>query len=146
MKKTTPMDTPTLALFEAAKQARDRSYSPYSGHKVGAAIRTHEGKIFTGCNIENSSYGGTVCAERVAIQKAVSEGHTQILEVMVVTESNPPWPPCGICRQVIAEFAPPLGSDSAQVRIHTASTSGQHESFDFEELMPRAFTPSHLLK
>lgn len=126
-------------LYEAAKAARERSYSPYSGHKVGAAIRTADGTVFGGCNVENSSYGGTVCAERVAIQKAVSEGHLKVVEVMVVTDFSPPWPPCGMCRQVIAEF-----SDGAL--LHTANLSGECESFAFHELQPRAFTPGHLIK
>lgn len=133
------MSPSTRDLFKAACDARERSYSPYSGHKVGAAIRMEDGTIYSGCNIENSSYGGTVCAERVAIQKAVSEGNTRIQEVMVVTASTPPWPPCGICRQVIAEF-------SSAAKLHTANLSGEHQSFEFAELFPQAFTPSHLLK
>ena len=126
-------------LYEAAKAARERSYSPYSGHKVGAAVRMSDGTVFQGCNVENSSYGGTVCAERVAIQKAVSEGHLNVVEVMVVTDFSPPWPPCGMCRQVIAEF-----SDHA--KLHTANLKGEYESFSFEDLQPRAFTPGHLIK
>ncbi len=145
MKKLNPMTTmqpQLLELFRAACEARERSYSPYSGHKVGAAIRMSDGSIFTGCNVENSSYGGTICAERVAVQKAVSEGHLAVKEVMVVTASTPPWPPCGMCRQVVAEFASP----GETVRLHTSNLQGEHESFDFEELFPRAFTPGHLLK
>jgi cytidine deaminase len=126
-------------LFEAAKKARELSYSPYSRHKVGAAIRMSDGSLYTGCNVENSSYGGTICAERVAIQKAVSEGNLKLKEVMVVTDSTPPWPPCGMCRQVIAEF-------SQDARLHTANLAGECESFEFSAIFPRAFTPAHLLK
>jgi cytidine deaminase len=124
-------------LFELAKKSRLASYSPYSRHQVGAAIRTSKGKLFGGCNIENSSYGGTVCAERVAIQKAVSEGHLEITEVLVITDSNPPWPPCGMCRQVIAEFGP-------KAKIYTANLEGDLLSFQFRDLFPSAFTPDHL--
>lgn len=124
-------------LFRLALRSRERSYSPYSGHKVGAAIRMSDGKLYGGCNVENSSYGATVCAERVAIQKAVSEGRTRILEVLVVTDSTPPWPPCGMCRQVIAEFGP-------EARLHTANLEGLVESFQLAEIFPRAFTPEHL--
>src|SRR5690242_15716831 len=88
-------------LYKMALLAREKSYSPYSGHKVGAAIRTSSGKIYTGCNVENASFGATVCAERTAIQKAISEsGPITVTEVMVVTQADPPWPPCGMCRQV----------------------------------------------
>ncbi len=125
-------------LFEAAREARTRAYSPYSEHKVGAAVRTRDGKIFSGCNVENSSYGATVCAERVAIQKAVSElGSIDIQEIMVVTDANPPWPPCGMCRQVIAEF----GVNSI---IYAVNLEGQLKSSRFSELLPDAFTPAHL--
>jgi cytidine deaminase len=127
-------------LFLVATRARDNSYSPYSGHKVGAAIRLQDGKIFSGCNVENSSFGATICAERVAIQKAVSEcGKISILEVMVVTDATPPWPPCGLCRQVIAEFG-------AESTIYAANLSGDVKKMSFAELLPEAFTPQHLSK
>jgi cytidine deaminase len=132
-------------LFDAAKSARERSYSPYSGHKVGAAIRLKNGQIFSGCNVENSSYGATVCAERTAVQKAVSElGTIEIEEVLVVTDANPPWPPCGLCRQVLAEFAPRDGQKN--IELHACNLSGVVESTSFNEIFPQAFTPSHLKK
>lgn len=126
-------------LFSAALIARTRSYSPYSQHKVGAAIRLSDGRIFSGCNVENSSYGATVCAERVAIQKAVSEsnGRIQIREVLVVTDSEPGWPPCGMCRQVIAEFGP-------ESKIVCTNLQGSTREFSLEALFPQAFTPDHL--
>ncbi len=126
-------------LFELARESRKKSYSPYSGHQVGAAIRMSDGTLYGGCNVENSSYGATVCAERVAIQKAVSEGRTSIQEILVITDSTPPWPPCGMCRQVIAEFGP-------RAILHTANLQGKIESFRLEEIFPRAFTPTHLQK
>lgn len=128
-------------LFDQACQARTRSHSPYSGHKVGAAIRTASGKVYSGCNVENSSYGGTVCAERVAIGKAVSEeGKITIQELLVVTDATPPWPPCGLCRQVIAEFASP------DLEIIAANVKGEAEKMRFDALFPNAFTPAHLDK
>ncbi|MEK6705255.1 MAG: cytidine deaminase [Bdellovibrionota bacterium] len=128
-------------LYTEAKAARERSYSPYSGYKVGAALRTSSGKIFSGCNIENSSYGATVCAERVAIQKAVSEeGEIKITELVVITDVSPPWPPCGVCRQVISEFA------DKKLVIHTANLSKETKSTAFSDLFPSAFTPAHLGK
>jgi len=128
-------------LFEAARTARDRSHSPYSGRKVGAAILTEDGKVYIGCNVENSSYGATVCAERVAIQKGVSEqGAFRIKEILVVTEASPPWPPCGMCRQVIAEFG---GGD---VPVHAVNLKGELVTRRFSELYPEAFTPAHLAK
>lgn len=128
-------------LVKAATQARKRSYSPYSKHKVGAAIRLNNGQIFTGCNIENSSYGGTVCAERTAIFKAVSEnGKIKVAEVAVVTDSEYPWPPCGFCRQVIAEFASP------EIPLYAANLQGDLRISRFGDIMPDAFTPDFLGK
>lgn len=126
-------------LYQEAKKSREHSYSPYSGHKVGAAIQLKNGKIFSGCNVENSSYGGTICAERTAILKAVSEcGPIQIEAVLVVTDSPEPWPPCGMCRQVIAEFAKP------ETPIHAANLSGVIKTKKFGEIFPDAFTPDYL--
>jgi cytidine deaminase len=129
-------------LLKAATAARDHSYSPYSGHKVGAAIRLKSGQIFSGCNVENSSYGATVCAERVAVQKAVSElGKIAIDEILVVTDATPPWPPCGLCRQVLAEFV-----SSQDVKLHACNLSGSVETTSFREIFPQAFLPGHLKK
>ena len=125
-------------LYKMALLVREKSYSPYSGHKVGAAILTSDGKIYTGCNVENSSFGATVCAERVAVQKAVSEaGEFTLKAVMVVTSATPPWPPCGMCRQVLAEF----GEDFS---VHTANPEGILETYSFLELFPKGFKPSHM--
>ncbi len=128
-------------LYEQAKLARSHSYSPYSGYAVGSAIRIHDGRTWSGCNVENASYGATVCAERVAIQKAASEveGKLVIAEVMVVTDSNPPWSPCGMCRQVIAEFA-------QDTQVYTANLEGEYFALSFAELFPSAFdrTQIHL--
>lgn len=133
--------TKLVKLFDAARKAREYSYSPYSGHKVGAAIRLKSGEIFGGCNIENSSYGATNCAERVAIHKAVSEhGRIEIVEVLVITDSPTPWPPCGMCRQVLSEFA------SADTAIHATNLAGDLRTRTFGEMLPEAFTPAYLVK
>lgn len=126
-------------LFQAACEAQKRAHAPYSGAFIGAAVLMSDGKIFSGCNVENASYGGTVCAERVAIFKAVSEGSPKkIKEILVVSDAEKPWPPCGFCRQVIAEFA-----DENTV-IHTANLQNKMKSFSFPEIFPEAFTPKHL--
>lgn len=128
------------ALYDEAVRSRANSYSPYSGHKVGAALRLSDGRIFGGCNVENSSYGGAICAERTAIVKALSEtkGQASIVEVVVVTDSTPPWPPCGICRQFMSEFATP------ETRVHSTNLKGEKVSTTFGKLLPNAFTPDFL--
>ncbi|WII73772.1 cytidine deaminase [Bdellovibrio sp. 22V] len=126
-------------LFEAAATAQKRAHAPYSNAHIGAAVLMSDGTIHAGCNVENASFGGTVCAERVAIFKAVSEGaHKQIKEVLVISDAEKPWPPCGFCRQVIAEFA------NEQTVIHTANLQGKMKTFAFPEIFPEAFTPKHL--
>jgi cytidine deaminase len=92
-------------LLQAARQARDAAYAPYSRFRVGAAVRASDGRIFVGANVENASYGLSVCAERVAIFKAVLEGARDIVELAVVTDADESSPPCGACRQVLSEFA-----------------------------------------
>ena len=95
-------------LFSMAKSASNKAYSPYSKFCVGAAILTKSNKIFTGCNIENASYGATVCAERTAIFKAVSEGEKDFLAIAIFVDSDKLFPPCGMCRQVMSEFSDDL--------------------------------------
>ncbi len=132
---------PIKDLFREALLAREKSYSRYSGHKVGAAVRTRDGTIFPGCNVENSSYGATVCAERVAVFGAVTaKGPSlEIAEIMVVTDATPPWPPCGMCRQVLAEFG-------TGFTLHLANPAGMLETYTLEEIFPKAFTPTHMGK
>lgn len=93
-------------LINFAKYAAESAYAPYSNFKVGAAVLTKDGSIFTGCNIENASYGATNCAERTAIFKAVSEGHTEMVKIAVITKDGSTSYPCGICLQVMNEFMP----------------------------------------
>jgi cytidine deaminase len=96
-----PTDT---ELLTAARAARERAFAPYSKFKVGAALETEDGTVITGCNVENSTYGLTVCAERVAVLKAVSEGYRAFRRIGVVADTQAPTPPCGPCRQILWEF------------------------------------------
>lgn len=124
-------------LIEQAKKAMQNAYVPYSNFRVGAAVLMKSGKTYTGANIENSSYGATICAERVAIFKAISEGETEIMEIAVVTETETPSSPCGICRQVIAEF-----SDDAIIFL--SNTKGDVIETSLKKLLPMAFTRKSL--
>ena len=119
-------------LVDSALGARNSAYAPYSSFAVGAAVRTGNDDIYTGCNVENASYGATMCAERVAVFNAVSAGHTTFTEIAVVADYSEPLPPCGMCRQVIAEFAP-----SAVVIM--ANTNGAARVSSMGELFPSAF-------
>jgi cytidine deaminase len=127
-----------MDLRKLALAAAQHSHSPYSHAKVGSAIVMEDGSVFQGCNIENSSFGGTVCAERVAIWKAISEGHKQIKRVYVYTDAG--WPPCGMCRQVMSEFAAP------DLEIIIGDKAGKEQILKFKDIMPLAFTPEHLTK
>lgn len=124
-------------LINAATKVRNLAYAPYSNFKVGAAVRTKGGKIYTGCNIEAASYGLTVCAERVAVWKAVSEGETEFMEIAVVANTNELTPPCGTCRQIIWEFC-------GDIPVTFANLKGATETFQMKELLPRAFDKTFL--
>ena len=131
----------TENLKQKAIKAMSHSYSPYSTKQVGAALRLSNGKEFSGCNVENSSFGATVCAERVAIWKAISdEGPSiQIESIVVATDASPPWSPCGLCRQVINEFA------SQTCEVHLVNLKGEVESYTHQELLPHGFHPDALI-
>ena len=133
MGKTELDATKKLALVAAAKDARENAYARYSGFKVGAALLTRSGETFTGSNVENASYGATICAERVAVFKAVSEGHKEFDAIAVVADTAAPIPPCGMCRQVMAEF----GSDLVVVM---ANCAGDTKQMTVGDLMPESFT------
>jgi cytidine deaminase len=125
-------------LFEAAKKVRENAYCPYSEFKVGAALITKSGKIYTGCNVENASYGAAMCAERAAIFKAISEeGKPEIKEIWVVADSDPPTPPCGMCRQVISEFC-------ENIPIHLANIAKKVKTHSSSDLLPEAFSKKFL--
>lgn len=119
-------------LIEAAKAARLRSAAPFSKFLVGAALQTEDGKVFTGCNIESASYGLTVCAERVAIWKALSEGERNFTKLVIVADTESLTPPCGTCRQIIWEFC-------KNATIVLANLRGQREELRVADLLPRAF-------
>lgn len=120
-------------LIAAAKAARGMAYAPYSKFRVGAALQARNGKIFTGCNVENASYGISCCAERTALFKAVSEGVKSFKAIAVVTDMSTPCFPCGICRQALYEFAPDL-------TVIAATLSGDYKIEILRDLLPCAFT------
>ena len=120
-------------LVALASQAREKAYVPYSHFRVGAALIDEKGRIFTGCNIENASFGATNCAERTAIFKAISEGSSGISRMAVVCDQDEPCMPCGICRQVLSEFATP------DFVLLAGRQNGGCEAFKLDELLPRAF-------
>lgn len=127
-------------LILAAKEARENAYVPYSSFKVGAAVLTDDGEIYKGCNIENASYGATNCAERTAIFKAVSEGHRIIKAIAVIGSDENLTYPCGICRQVIAEFA------SEDIKIIIAKDENEFIIRSMEDILPGAFSKKDLQK
>lgn len=124
-------------LIEEARRAQKLAYAPYSHFQVGAALLASSGKIYTGCNIENASYPLSICAERVAIFKAVSEGETQFLALAVVADSQSLSAPCGACRQVIMEFAPELP-------VVLSNLEGQRIIVKASDLLPMPFTKEFL--
>ncbi len=126
------------ALVAAATEARERAYAPYSRFKVGAALLCKDGSVYTGCNVENASYGLTCCAERTAIFKAVSDGKTEFVSIAIVLDSPDPSAPCGACRQVIYEFGPSIEVIMANVG------SDRMDVMSIAELLPRAFGPRSL--
>lgn len=119
-------------LIEKAKEARELAFAPFSGFKVGAVLVAESGKIYTGCNIESASYGLTVCAERVAIWKAISENERAFRKLVVVADTENPTPPCGACRQIIWEFC-------GNITVTLANLNGKQETYKMEELLPKAF-------
>ncbi len=124
-------------LIEAAKQARENAHAPYSNFRVGAALRSTSGRIFGGCNVENATYGLTMCAERVAIFKAVSEGERGFSAMAVVTDTDVLTPPCGACRQLIWEFC-------GDIPVSMANLKGKIELIQMKELFPKPFDDSNL--
>ncbi|MCL6639113.1 MAG: cytidine deaminase [Firmicutes bacterium] len=126
------LDFPVEKLINAALAARERAYAPYSGFKVGAAILTRDGRYYTGCNIENASYGLTCCAERVALFKAVSNGEKEFAAIAVAAGTEEFCSPCGACRQVLAEFG-------GQIKVYMAGARGQYRVKTVAELLPDAF-------
>ncbi|MDL4840843.1 cytidine deaminase [Aquibacillus rhizosphaerae] len=129
-----------LNLIEKAKEAREKAYTPYSKFQVGAALLMKSGKVYLGCNIENAAYPVSLCAERVAIFKAISEGETDFEQLAVVADTDRPVPPCGSCRQVMSEFF------SKSMDVHTSNLHNKVKTMTVEELLPFSFEPSDLTK
>ncbi|HYG58802.1 MAG TPA: cytidine deaminase [Symbiobacteriaceae bacterium] len=124
-------------LIAAARMAREQAYVPYSRFAVGAALLTDDGTLYTGCNIENASYGLTNCAERTAVFKAVSEAHRRFCTIAVVADTDGPVSPCGACRQVLSEFGP-------DARVILTNLKGDVQVTSVRELLPGAFRNSDL--
>lgn len=122
-------------LIAMARDAMDGAYAPYSGYRVGAVAYTESGDAYTGCNIENASYGLTVCAERVAIWKAISEGAEQIVAIVIAVDDAEMPRPCGACLQVMAEFVP----EGQALQVVTVRGDGSYESLTLEDYLPMPF-------
>jgi len=120
-------------LVQLALEAKKKAYSPYSGYQVGAAVVTEDGTVFTGCNIENIAYPSGICAERVALSKAISEGYRNIKALAVAGSTAEMAYPCGMCRQFVSEFANP------ELTILCANKDGEFERYKFSELLPNSF-------
>jgi cytidine deaminase len=126
----------TDSLVDAARAVQQHAYAPYSHFRVGAAIEAADGAVFTGCNVENASYGLTICAERAAVAAAVGAGVRRIRRAVVVTDSDPPAAPCGACRQVLSEFGPDMTVEA----VGPARTA----RWSLSDLLPAAFGPEQL--
>ncbi len=131
-------EIPWDALFEAARGVQQQAYAPYSKFPVGAALLAEDGQIITGCNVENSSYGLSVCAERHAIGSAVGRGVRRFRAVAIVANSEEPCPPCGTCRQVLAEFCGP------DTPVRSRTPDGTEARYTLAELLPHAFNRDFL--
>ncbi len=125
------------ALLDAALKAREHAHAPFSNFRVGAALEDIDGRVFTGCNVENASYGLTMCAERVAVFKAVSEGVRKFTRIAIAADTDRLTPPCGACRQILWEF---LGD----AEVILVNLSGKSHTFRLKDLFPRPFDASFI--
>jgi cytidine deaminase len=132
-KEDQPVEKEIQELVQAAKTAADKAYAPYSKFKVGAALLTAAGKVFAGCNVENASYGLSICAEQVAIVKAVSSGETNFKIMVIFTATEELTTPCGACRQVIAEFNP-------RMEVILVNKKGEMKALNMNKLLAEPFS------
>lgn len=132
MTTTAEPDSSWTPLRAAAKAAREAAYAEHSGFRVGAALEATDGRVFRGCNVENSSFPVTLCAERAALGAAVTDGARRFDRLYLCSDSSDPIPPCGMCRQALAEFAPSL-------RIVSLGTAGNERTWTLDELLPEGF-------
>ncbi|MES2178779.1 MAG: cytidine deaminase [Gemmatimonadota bacterium] len=133
--RSTPLDLANLR--EHAVAAMRHAYAPYSNFRVGAAVLGLDGSISIGCNVENASYPAGICAERAAVSAAIVRGTREFTAIAIATEAESPTPPCGICRQVLVEFAP-------QLVVLSITTKGAEQQWSISDLLPQAFTPTSL--
>lgn len=132
-----PSDRVWTTLTERAMGAMERAYAPYSGFRVGAALLASDGSITEGCNVENAAYPAGICAERAAVAAAVTRGVRSFRALVIATDAEAPAPPCGMCRQVLMEFAPELS-------VVSVTRGGAESRWSLAELLPHAFTPTSL--
>jgi cytidine deaminase len=132
-----PADRVWTMLTERAMGAMERAYAPYSGFRVGAALLAADGSVTEGCNVENAAYPAGICAERAAVAAAVTRGVRSFRALVIATDAEMPAPPCGMCRQVLMEFAPDLS-------IVSVTREGAETRWSMAELLPHAFTPTSL--
>ena len=124
-------------LVQAALKARGAAYAPYSKFRVGAALQTADGQVFTGCNVENAAYSPSICAERVAVAKAVEAGARNFVAIAIATATNPPATPCGVCRQVLREF-------TRELTVICVNPSGDRRELWLSDLLPHSFSKRDL--
>jgi len=134
-----PTDRVWTALTERAMGAMERAYAPYSGFRVGAALLAADGSVTEGCNVENAAYPAAICAERAAVAAAVTRGVRSFRAIVIATDGEAPAPPCGMCRQVLVEFAPEL-------EVVSVTRGGATARWTMAELLPHAFTPTSLAR
>ncbi|HKV51652.1 MAG TPA: cytidine deaminase [Gemmatimonadaceae bacterium] len=130
-------DSDWRALRAAAFAALERAYAPYSGFRVGAALRASDGGVFAGCNVENASYPASLCAERAAMAAAIASGARECEAIVIATDAAEPAPPCGICRQVLSELAP-------TIEVMSCTRGGRESRWTIASLLPHPFAPQSL--
>jgi cytidine deaminase len=134
---TDTSDSDWRSLCAAAFASLERAYAPYSGFRVGAALKARDGRVFAGCNVENASYPASLCAERAAMAAAVAAGAREFESIVIATDAAEPAPPCGMCRQVLSELAP-------TIEVMSCTRGGRESRWTMSSLLPHPFTPQSL--